>query len=1038
MNLTELGLNKTTLVRLAFILIVILGIYSYETLPKYMDPDLNFNQAFITTIHKNLAAEDVEKFITTPIEDQIRHLPGIKKCFSTSSSNLSSVIIEFDDDIRDMNPVIQDLRNEVDKIDSFPEDTERPIIDDLDTAFFPICLVAVGGKLTTDQLFQTGEQLAEELEDIAGISEVSIRGFREREIYINVDPRKMESYGITLSEVATEVNRRNQNTKAGHIDMDEQKINIRLMGKYTEAQDFENLIFLNKASGGVILLRDFASVETGHEDAISLTKLNGKPAVLLQVKRKKQINVMETVQIIKAQLEETKRKSSQPLELTLFNDTSLEIKQRISVLQKNAILGMIMVFASLSFFLGKRQALFAFVGIPICFFLSFIFMKIFELSIDGVSLFALIIVLGMIVDDAIIVLENIHRHLEKGMDKREAIIQGTREVKWPITSAVLTSMAAFAPLFIVTGIMGKFLGIIPKVIIFALSASLFEVLFMMPSHLLEFAKVSPRKLSDDGSKEQEFHRKIKILDKVKKKYLKLLKFCLRRRYKVFFVFVVFLGLSFAAVPRIGVVLFPAHDAFPRYDIKIWFPSGTRIDKTLEKLETINSLLKKRLGEDVDSLISVAGFAEVEYKLIRLEHVGTINVLLKREKERSRSIVELTNITREILKGIDGIEEFRVDRLKEGPPTGPPVEFRIRGKSWDTLEEVSNLFQEELKKTPGAMDIRSDYRKNMKEIQVTLKQIEAKRYGITQKELSQTLRTAFHGLKATVYHEEDEEIDVFVRLAEGYRKDFSSILDLSITAADGRLVPLKEVAAIEIKPTLIHLKHFDRKRAITITSEIQHETTTSIRVNEHLEKFVEEKIRPRFPEVSLKFGGEYDETQKSIREVAMSFGLALFLIFIILATQFNSFIQPLIVMLAIPFGTVGVVVGLIVSGSYFTFAAMIGIVGLAGVIVNDSIVLISFVNDLRKKGGTRKPFYPMMKASLVRFRPIILTSVTTILGMLPMALGLGGKSPLWSPLANAFVWGISFSTTLLLILVPCAYLMVEDGKRWLGGGEMSNK
>ncbi len=280
----------------------------------------------------------------------------------------------------------------------------------------------------------------------------------------------------------------------------------------------------------------------------------------------------------------------------------------------------------------------------------------------------------------------------------------------------------------------------------------------------------------------------------------------------------------------------------------------------------------------------------------------------------------------------------------------------------------------------------------------------------------------------MFHEENEEIDVYVRFREEYRQDFGSILNLNVATPDGQIIPLKEVAYLDIEPTTFQFMHFNKKRAITISSEVNSKITNSSRVNREMKHIINEEILPKYPHVSVHFGGEFEKTQKSVREVAMSFSLALFLIFLILSTQFNSFVQPVIVMLAIPFGTIGVVFGLVVSGSYFTFPTMIGIVGLAGVIVNDSIVLISFSNNLRKKGTERKPYFPIIRASLTRFRPILLTTVTTVVGMFPMAIGIGGKSPLWAPLANTFVWGMIFSTSLILILIPCVYLIVDEIKQ----------
>ncbi len=382
---------------------------------------------------------------------------------------------------------------------------------------FPICLVALGGKLTTDRLFENANDMAEEIEEIKGISEVTIFGKRDRRIYVNVDPRKLESFGLTMNQVVHELHAKNTNDTAGHIVIGDHKIGIRLIGKYTNVEKFMDLVFMNKISGGTIQLKDFASIETSHEDAKTLTKLNGNPAIILEVKRKKKSNVMKIIDKIKEAIEDNRQRSFSNLDVAIFNDTSLEIRNRIGVLQRNSGMGMVLVFISLALFLGKRQAIFAFVGIPICFFATFILMRIFDLSIDGISLFALVLVLGMIVDDAIIVLENINRHLEKGMAKREAILTGVREVKWPITTAVLTSMAAFAPLLLVSGILGKFVSVIPKTIIFSLAASLFEVLFLMPSHVMEFTKVSGKKIIKHKEKTSNIFCRISLL-RLQKEY----------------------------------------------------------------------------------------------------------------------------------------------------------------------------------------------------------------------------------------------------------------------------------------------------------------------------------------------------------------------------------------------------------------------------------------------------------------------------------------------------------------------------------------
>jgi len=724
------------------------------------------------------------------------------------------------------------------------------------------------------------------------------------------------------------------------------------------------------------------------------------------------------------------------LKSTLYFDQSSEIKKRIRELQTNAMLGLVAVFFALWISMGLRNAVFASIGIPVSFLLTFGLMRLFNLSIDAVTLFGLILVLGIIVDDAIVVIENIYRYVERGEPLVKATVEGSREVLAPVISSVTTTMAAFFPLlFVVGGVIGRYLAILPKVVIFALSASLFEVFCMLPSHVTEFA---PK------ARKSGFHgRRLDIFEPVRKIYYPVLRSILRHRYISVLVIVLSTGLAFFLYFQADFVMFPKSDVYPRFNIYFDLPVGSTLERTRDTLMALGDLVKERLGAELDAPIAIAGMKEVNYEPIVGKHFGLMIVLLKGPEDRQRSVVEIMEGLRGevtyMLKS-HGATGIVLERLLEGPPVGADVDLKIQSPSWETSAEISRRLRDALGRHRGIVDIQDDYSREKQFLEVTVDEAKAKQMGLDQGLLVMAVQSAFHGFPVAMYNQGEEEQEVKLYYLPEYRRDFNDLIDLKLAVPGHGEVSLQDVAQIRLVPGFHNIYHYNGKQTVRLTAGIQDITTekkglsrflsnvsgdrmTAVKANQIAQEAFK-RIRAEFPGARLIAGGLQEETNTSLVELGYAAAMALFLIFFILSIQFNSFAQPFIIMITIPFVSLGVIVGLLVSNNPLTFITLIGLLTLTGIVVNDSLVLIDFINRYKTE-HSGEVFVAVVRACHVRMRPIILTSITTIVGLAPMALGVGGKSVFWAPLATAIMWGLGFSTVLVLTMVPAYYLILDD-------------
>ncbi len=1013
MHISEFGIRQRVLVKLVLILIIALGSYIYFTLPRALDPDVSFQVALIRTVCKGLSPQEVEELVTVPIEDEIKDLTKIEKFRSFSQENLSTIVVEFAAEEEDLDKLVQELQNEVNKVADLPPEAEKPDVKGLEVAAYPVAIVALASDLDEDRLKDIAEDLAEEFETIKDVAKADIRGDREREVWVEADPRRLKAYGLSLGELISLLGHRNRNVTGGDVELGREEVTVRSLGKFERVEDMGGMVLKRNGRGGVVYLRDVARVRMTHEDPKLKVTLDGKPAFFIEVLRKKKGNDIRIIEGVKERLREFEARFGGRIRSSIVFDTSLEIKKRIFTLQRNALIGMGLVLLVLYIFLGLRNAIFAFIGIPITLLITFIFFWWLGITVNGISLFAVILMLGIIVDDAIIVLENAVRHAEGGIPPGRAALQGAKEVTLPVMASMLTTAAAFAPLFLVVGIMGRFIEQIPTVVIIILAASLFECFFMLPSHFAEHGR------PDKEKRERPF-----FLPYLKRLHRRVLKAALRHRGLTVLIAVLSLVGALALVPK--VEMFPNMDAFPRFDVKVWMPAGTSIEETHRVLQQVRELAMKLPHGEVESTVTYAGLLLENYAESQGDHLGMATVLLKERGKRRLETVELIDRLRPmVLREVVGARTIKFERILEGPPEGAPVEIAVKGKDYTILKAIAGRLKEEFRKIPGVVDIDDDYRPGKRELRVRVDEAKSRLWGITAGEVADTIRAAFEGTEATKFHEQDEEIDVLVKLLPEYRRSLDDIGSLTLIGEGGRAIPLKEVAGFELVRGIDRIRRVDGKRAVRVTGELTGGATS---------KAVNDRIRRRaplllagYPGYTLSFGGEYEKTQEALYSVYKAFALAIFLIYFILGSQFRSFSQPLIIMLTIPFASVGVMMGLFVRGDNFSFATMIGLVALAGVVVNDSLVLVDFVNRYRRENPNI--LRAILKATSVRLRPILLTSITTIFGLLPMALEIGAKSVLWGPLANAMIWGLIFSTALTLVIIPVAYMIIEDVKRF---------
>ncbi|OGX37164.1 MAG: hypothetical protein A3D87_07440 [Omnitrophica WOR_2 bacterium RIFCSPHIGHO2_02_FULL_50_17] len=1029
MRVAEFSIKNSLFVNLVSIFVVIAGLAAMFNLRRDTFPEVSFDVVTVTTAFSGASAEDVEKLINIPLEKELKGISGIKEMTSSAEEGLSVIGLEIEPGVKDKKRVIRDIEDAVERVTDLPSDIEDdPAVVEMRTKERPVLEISIAGNVDESRRRHYAEILEDRLLDVPGVAQIRRYGWRDREFWVEVDPAKLQEYHVSIVEVMQALQEHNVTVPAGQIRTDRVEYNVRVNAEVTQAEEIAEVVIRANDAGNWLKVRDVARVVAAFEDETQIARTNGKRTTAMVVVKSEDGDVISVVDKTHQVIREFEKGLPEGMEVILTNDFSYYVKRRLSTLVNNGMTGFIIVVLILFIFMEPVSAFLTAWGLPFSVFTTFFFMYCFGISINIVSMLGLIIVVGMLVDDAVIISENVYRYLEEGLDLKEAVIRGTQEVVVPVTGTIITTCAAFMPLLFMQDIIGKFIREIPLVVTIALLSSLIEAFFILPSHLYNFLSFKFKKWPQAAFTHRKNTKAQHRFRVFQRHYVKFIDWILRHRGKSVVVMLLILaGSVYLWKFHMKTILFTG-EGIEQFYIRGEAPKGTPVETMEEMMFPVEKLVAALPRNEAESFRTYVGSVEEGHgfdpSARRAGHLGQITVFLTPIRGRDRSASEIANSLRARFPEVQGLEKLYIHVPKEGPPVGRDIEIGIKGEHPEIMQGIAGQFVDKLKTTQGVSDIETSYQFGKRQLRVIVDENKARQAYLTIHTVAQTVRQAIKGGVATTVKPDkaDEEIDVLVRFPQEARKDVDVLKNILVPNTQGNLIPLTSVAKIVEEDGVYVISHLDGKRVIYVQASIDSKVTTAIEVNRMLQKEFEdiERIHPGY---TVKYSGEFEEQMKSQKGLLIAFLVAMGFIFIILAAQFDSVIQPFIVMLAIPFGLAGVIYSFFLHGKPISFFALMGVVGLAGVVVNDSIVLVDFINYLRKKG---KPLrICLVQAGKMRLRPVFMTSVTTVGGMVSLAYGFGGSDPFLKPLGLSMMWGLAFSTTMVLIIIPCVYSLMDE-------------
>ncbi len=1022
------------------LLVVIMGLKTWGGLKKEIFPETSVDWITITVPYPGAAPEEVERGIVIPIEEEIQDLEGIKRIQANAGEGAGSVSVEVKSGFSTRN-ILSDIKTRVDAIDNFPEEAEEPRIEEI---LIKNKTLAIAISADTDEatLRKLADRVRDELLLLDDITQVAISGTRNYEISIELRENALIQNNITFQQVADAVRASSLDLPGGSLRTDAGEILVRTPGKKYTAPEFRDIVLVSRTDGTRITLGEVATVNDGFEDTDIALTFDGKPAVLINIFRTGDEDTMDVATAAKQWVADTQGRFPEGVTLEVWGDDSLQLEGRLDLLRRNGIAGLVLVFIALALFLRPSLAALVALGIPVAFCGAIWLMPFWGISINMISLFAFILVLGIVVDDAIVVGENVFSRMRAGEHPKLAAPRGTHEVGLVVIFGIITTMIAFTPMLGVSGVSGKIWRNIPLVVIPVLAFSLLQSKLVLPAHLALLKPIPPRE--ENPGLFTRFRRMFSdgLENGIEKYYRPALGKFLHFRYVVLvgFVSIFMVTIGFVAFGHIPFQFFPQVEA-EIISTKVRMAPGVPFAETERAIAKI-SRAGKQLAEEyqdfagdsvVHHMLSSAGqFAFISDPFaqdakLSASHVGDITLELAPAKDRSVTAAQLTARWRELTGSIPGAKEISFQSLAAG--SGNAIDLQMSGEDLEQLEDAVAQVKEKLATIEGVIDIADSNDTGKRELQLSIKP-SAEALGLRLSDLARQARQGFYGEEAQRLQRGRDEVKVMVRFTKAERETLSTIERMMIRLPDGSEIPFSEVANVEYGRGYTSIARADRRRAITITADIDDAIPTA-NANEAvaaLKKGILRDITSKYPGITYSFEGQQKDQRESVQQIGVGFLISLLGMYVLMAIPLKSYVQPAIIMSVIPFGFVGAAFGHFIMGYEFSIMSMCGIVALAGVVVNDSLVLVDYVNRHRKQGHTvRKAAW---EAGVKRFRPILLTSLTTFLGLLPMLLETDLQAKFLIPMAISLAFGILFATTITLILVPCLYLILDDFVNWL--------
>lgn len=1101
--LSTFSIDNRISVLVLILLVAVMGVVSYITIPKESFPNITVPNIFVVTIYPGVSPEDMESLITRKLEDELSNISDVKTMTSTSSEGYSNINLEFNTGI-DIDEALQKVREQVDLArPELPEDAEDPAIQEVNLSEFPIMQVNLSGDYSLDILKELAEDIQEDIEAVPSVLGVDLTGGLEREVQVDVDLPKLKYYNLSFTDIITAIQLENVTIPGGDITVGSKNFLLRVPGQYQTTAPIENIV-VKAENDKPVYIRDVASVTFGYKERETYSTLDNSPVITLGIKKRTGENILDTSTEVKAILEKALPTLPPSTVYKITNDQSKDVKSMVANLENNIISGLILVVGVLLFFLGVRNASFVGISIPLSMFLSFIILSALGITMNMIVLFSLILALGMLVDNAIVVVENIYRYLEEGYDNFEAAKKGTGEVAVPIISGTATTLAAFAPMIFWPGIVGEFMGYLPKTLIITLSSSLFVGLIINPVICALFMRVD----TDTGKAVMTKKGKYILygvtgfilvillvssfvtwtmlivlgtllwvsnkyvlepignwwqregLNNVLDKYETSLEWALNNRLST-------IGISVGVLASSIVVLiafFPGSEFFPEnipprdVYVQVETPVGSDVEFTKSVVDKVAARLEQMpYNIDYNTILATSGAAITSDPTGggNSTHLGTVAINFKDYESREKDVFEAMEYMRNDLAGLVAGAKITVEKPQDGPPTGPPINLEISGPQMDELTLISNQILTVLEEDSifAKLDgLETDLPEARPEVKVEVDREKAALFELNTNEVGMTVRQAINGVEASKFRDGKDEYDIIVRLSDEYRNDLSTLSDLTIFH-EGVQIPMSEVATWEVSDGFGGIRHKESERVITISADVRSDYQSNAVLAE-AQELLEDYLEQMPAGYSYEWTGQQQDQQESFEFLGKAFLIALFLIAFILVSQFNSIAKPVIILSSVIMSTAGVFYGLVTFQMALGLMAILGIISLAGVVVNNAIVLIDYVDILRTRDGLDLRS-ALIQGGKVRFRPVILTAITTTLGLVPLAIGFnfdfitlvgspleffsnlseyifwgGEQAAWWGPMAIAVIVGLIFATALTLILVPVLYSVIERSRRKL--------
>jgi multidrug efflux pump subunit AcrB len=1026
--------NNHVAANLLMLVFVVGGLLKMISIKQEVFPEVTLDIIQISVEYPGAGPEEVEEGIILTIEDSLTGIDGIDEITSVAAEGRGTVNAEIRTG-ENTDLILQDIKSEIDRIVTFPENAEKPVVSKI-TNLREVVSVAVYGDVSERALREQAEAIREELLAYPEITQVKLGGLRPYEISVEIPESNLRQYNLTLDKVAESIRRASLDLPGGNIKTTGGQILLRTKEKRYKGTEYADIVILADPDGSQVRLGDIATIKDTFEDNDLSATFDGKPAGMIKVFRVADQKPIQISDIVKKYVAEKEAVFPESIHVSVWNDSSDIFKSRMNLLIKNARLGLILVMIVLGLFLEIRLALWVMLGIPISFLGAFFILPTLDVSVNMISLFAFILALGILVDDAIVVGENIFEHRQAGKPYLQAAIDGALEVSVPVTFSILTTVAAFTPLLFISGTMGKFMKAIPLVVISLLLVSLIESLFILPAHLSNGKKRRPKGCLLRGIEKIRLWFSNRLERLIDGPYQKLLRRCLSYRYVVLSIGLAILMISVGFV-RGGILKF---SFMPEVEgdlitVSLRMPPGTPMEKTdqvahmiKEKgMATVNEIDKSRPGQKsiFSHIYAVTGGTMVAGGPFGSEsnsgtHLSDIALMLTQSEARNYPTLAVVDRWRQKVGTVPGVDSLTFS--SNLVHLGADIDVQLAHSNFAVLETAADRLKAILSEYPGVEDIEDTYSQGKQELKLKLKP-EARTLGITEEDLARQVRAAFYGAEALRLQIGRNEVKVMVRYPKADRKSLWELEAMRIRTPGGGEIPLRQAAEVLEGRGYSEINRTDRKRVVNVSATVDSSKANASEILADLKKGAFAELQIDFPGLIFDFAGEQKEQRKVMGSMADGFLLALLAIYALMAIPFKSYTQPVLVMTAIPFGIVGAFIGHLIMGYQLSMLSLFGIVALSGVVVNDSLILIDKINVNRKAGMGH--FGAAASSGIRRFRPVMLTSLTTFFGLTPMIFETSVQAQFLIPMAISLGFGILFATGITLLLIPCLYMILED-------------